>query len=146
VQPKTTALSLGDVAPAHICYMVCGCPVACPHRPDSRLTLLGCDVTPADLNLRTDLSVIALERTEAYEWSKRRGNRNAVLPSLQPFKLMYAMLLADYGFEKAAIAYAQNIVECMEGSDDTHDLNTPRGPLALYILLSDRKSLGKPSL
>jgi hypothetical protein len=135
-------MSLGDVTAAHFCYMVCGCPIASPHRSDSRLTLLGCDVTPFDLILNSDSSIIAMERTEAYEWSKRRGNHNAVIPSLQPFKLMYAMLLADYGFERSAFAYTQNIIKCMGASSvDAHFLEPPKGPLGFYLLLSDQKAL-----
>jgi len=42
-------------------------------------------------------AVQAYERTEAFEWAKRRGNPNAAIPAVQPFKLKFAMLLADFG-------------------------------------------------
>jgi Sec23-binding domain of Sec16 len=134
--------SLGEIVPAHFCYMVCGCPVASPHLPDARLTLLGCDVKPSDLILRTDESLLALERTEAFEWSKRRGNRNATIPCLQSFKLMHAMLLADYGFEHSAFLYTQNLLDSLgSNADDNLELTLPRGSLALHVLLSNRQSL-----
>ena len=65
------------------------------------MCLVGCDhVVPVDAALMTPEGVAGYERTEAYEWAKRKGNPNAAIPSLQPFKLMYAMLLADMGLDE----------------------------------------------
>ena len=106
-------LESGNVAAAHFCYMVCGCPVTSLLHPSSRMCLVGCDhVVPMDAALMTPEGVAGYERTEAYEWAKRRGNPNAAIPSLQPFKLMYAMLLADMGLESYAQLYVHSIRQC----------------------------------
>ena len=89
---------IGDCRSAHFCYMICGCPISNPISQDTRIALLGCNHNEKiNLALMTDEALIAYERTEAYEWAKRRGNVNAAIQSFQPFKAVYAMLLADFG-------------------------------------------------
>lgn len=125
-------LSLGDqlldsgcTQAAHFCFMVCGCPVTSLLHPSSRISLVGCDhLVPMDAALMTLEGVSSYERTEAYEWAKRRGNPNAAIPSLQPFKLMYAMLLADIGFEKHAQMYVRSIRQCC-GLEETKKRTIP---------------------
>ena len=105
----------GKIKAAHFCYMVCGCPVTSPTNPNSRLVLLGCDHNQQDnVELLTEEAVMSYERTEAYEWAKRRGNQNAALRSFQPFKLIYANLLADFGYEENSKRLAQSIRQCMD--------------------------------
>jgi hypothetical protein len=50
--------------------------------------------------------------TEAWEWAKRKGNSKAVISMLQPFKLKCAEILVDFGFEKEAKKYIDNIRKC----------------------------------
>ena len=98
-------LSLGDklkeigrIEEAHFCYMVCGHPIKSPTNKNTRVALLGCNHSDAhNLTLLTNESLNAFERTEAYEWTKRQANPVAYFESFQPFKLIYAMLLADAG-------------------------------------------------
>lgn len=131
-------LELGETHAAHFCYMVCGCAVASPLRPDSRLTLLGCNLVPADVTLNTAGSIEAYTYTEAYEWAKRCGNPNAAIQSLQPFKLRYAMLLADLGYEEAALLYIKSILKCVGVHlADIPASDVPPGPLSLCILSAD---------
>ncbi|KAI2496147.1 COPII vesicle coating [Fragilaria crotonensis] len=107
-------LELGDVHAAHCCYMVCGCPVASIVHPSSRMSLVGCDhLVPLDAALMTDAGIAAFCRSEAYEWAKRRGNPEAVINSLQGFKLAYAMILADLGCNDEAVKYVKSIRQCM---------------------------------
>lgn len=135
-------LELGETHAAHFCYMVCGCSVASPLRPDSRLTLLGCNLVPVDVTLTTSGSIQAYTYTEAYEWAKRRGNSNAAIQSLQPFKLRYAMLLADLGYKQAARRYIDTILECMGATlKDTETSGNAPGLLSLSILSADRSGL-----
>ena len=90
--------------------MVCGCPVSPIAHPVSRLVLVGCDhLVSLDAALRTAEGISAFERTEAYEWAKRRGNARALLQGFQPFKLAYAALLADFGMKDKAMAYVSAI-------------------------------------
>jgi hypothetical protein len=132
-------LELSETHAAHFCYMVCGCAVASPLRPDARLTLLGCNLVPADVTLNTAGSIEAYTYTEAYEWAKRCGNPNAAIQSLQPFKLRYAMLLADLGYEEAALLYIKSILKCVgvNLADIPASSDVPPGPLSLCILSAD---------
>ena len=63
--------------------------------------------------LMTPQSIQSFERTEAFEWSRRRGNRKTHIPSLQPFKFRYAELLADFGYEDLAREYLLSIRSCI---------------------------------
>ena len=106
-------MQLGQCHAAHFCYMVCGCPIGSPSSRSSRLVLVGCDHNISmNKKLMTPESIESFERTEAFEWAKRRGNRKACFHSLQPFKLRYAELLADFGHEDLAIQYVQSIMSC----------------------------------
>lgn len=106
-------LQLGEVCPAHFCYMVCGCSITDPTHPMTRLSLVGCDhVIPEHIGLLTREGVESYERTEAFEWAKRRGNPNAAIPTLQQFKLSYAKRLADHGLMQEAKSYVDAIRQC----------------------------------
>jgi len=110
-------LSLGDklkeigrIEEAHFCYMVCGHPIKSPTETETRLALLGCDHSDArNLALLTNESLNAFERTEAYEWAKRQANPAACFGPFQPFKLVYAMLLADAGKITEAQQFVKSI-------------------------------------
>ena len=113
----TIVLSLGDrlneigcIKEAHFCYMVCGYPITSPTDGETRAALLGCDHSNTkNQTLLTEESLIAFERTEAYEWAKRLGNQHAYFATFQPFKLIYAMLLADGGEFTQAQKFIQSI-------------------------------------
>lgn len=99
------------------------------------MCLVGCDhVVPADAALITPEGVAGYERTEAYEWAKRRGNPNAAIPSLQPFKLMYAMLLADMGFERHARLYVESIRQCCGLEEVTEGYSVVSVPSTVWAL------------
>jgi Sec23-binding domain of Sec16 len=103
-------LEIGDVTGAHFCYMVCGCAVEAPTNENARLVLLGCDHrNSSNTVLSTTESLEAFQRTEAFEWAKRQGNKNAMLVSFQPFKLIYAMLLVDGGMRHLAQLFVESI-------------------------------------
>ena len=113
-----------EIAASHFCYMVSGCQVSLPS-PKSRLSLVGCDCSlPGNTWLMTHEAVQGYERTEAFEWAKRRGNPNAAIPALQPFKLKYAMLLADFGWEGRAKMYLDSIRLCtgLNANNKTDDV------------------------
>jgi Sec23-binding domain of Sec16 len=132
----------GDHDAAHFCYMVCGTPIANPFRQECRWTLVGCKVGPVDIFLSTGTSIAAYARTEAHEWAKRRGNASAAFSSLQAFKVVYARLLADCGFEKAALRYIRSIIDCMAA--DSFEITASMQssfPFGLAAFLSDRAGL-----
>ena len=101
---------IGDIKEAHFCYMVCGYPITSPTDEETRAALLGCDHSDTrNRTLLTEESLVAYGRTEAYEWAKRQGNQDAYFATFRPFKLMYAMLLADDGQITQAQRYVQSI-------------------------------------
>lgn len=101
---------IGNIHEAHFCYMVCGYPISSPADPKTRIALLGCEHSdPSNRVLFTEEALAAFERTEAYEWAKRMGNRNAAIRSFQPYKLIYAMLLADLGQTEKSISFLDSI-------------------------------------
>jgi len=108
-------VEIGNIKEAHFCYMVCGYPITSPTDNETRVSLLGCDHADSrNCTLLTGESLIAFERTEAYEWAKRLGNRDAYFPTFQPFKLIYAMLLADIGEVIKAQEFVQSIQISLE--------------------------------
>lgn len=133
---------VGLIEAAHFCYMVCGTPVSSPVNTNCRWTLVGCKVTPADVVLSTDSAVESFLRTEAYEWAKRRGNADATIRTLQSFKAIYAVRLAEYGFDEDASGYVSSALECLgESSYDDLAIADKRKPLGLAVLSTEKKSL-----
>lgn len=103
----------GHTEAAHCCYLVSGRPITNPSDPATRLALIGCDHRKQKhIAFTTEESWEAYLRTEVFEWTKRKGNPNAVITALQPFKLQYAILLADFGFEAEAKAYIESVRKC----------------------------------
>ena len=105
---------LNNVQASHFCFLVGGCPVRRPNHPLARLVLLGCNHdNPMHAALLTQQGIQSYRRTEAFEWARRRGNSNAVISALQPFKLQYASILADHGMETLALKYVESIKNCI---------------------------------
>ena len=103
----------GNTAAAHFCYLASGRPISSPEDLTSRLVLIGCDHRiRRNLELFTTDGIEAYFRTEALEWAKRKGNPLAVITAFQPFKLKYAMILADHGFQESALSYIKSIRKC----------------------------------
>ena len=113
---------IGNIAGAHFCFMVCGCAFTNATAEDTRIALLGCDNIPREsVALLSSESVAAFDRTEAYEWAKRRGNRNATIQSFLPHKLIYAMHLTDIGLQPKSVAFAETIRKSVPySSNDTN--------------------------
>jgi hypothetical protein len=133
-------LELDNIQEAHFCFMVCGCPITSPTSKTSRVALLGCDHSSfMNLALRTELSILAYARTEAFEWAKRLGNRNAAIVSLQPFKLIYAMLLADHGYEVSAELFTQSIRRYTDAAESKN--GRCASPSSLSMLFEDPVAL-----
>jgi len=115
-------LSLGDrlreigaVEGAHFCYMICGCRFTDPLDATTRVSLLGDDHADTSIiSLTTNAAIDSFDRTEAYEWAKRRGNKNATIKSFQPFKVIFATTLVDFGFEEQATLFALGIRHCAD--------------------------------
>ena len=114
---KKIAISLGDqlfnlglIHASHFCYIVSGCPVSSELDPAARIVLVGCNHKHTrNISLMTHEAIESFKRTEALEWAKRKGNPNAAIVMLQSFKLKYARVLADFGFEEEAKLHVDSI-------------------------------------
>jgi len=146
-------LQIDEVCAAHFCYMVCGCSMTDPSHRLARFCLLGSDhIVPINTALMTRESIESYERTEAFEWAKRRGNPNAAIPPLQHFKLAYAKLLADFGLVESAKMYVDSIRRCTglgvdEEDDSKRGIHYPKALEKDLNIFEDRLCvvLGVPS-
>ena len=121
-------LQLHQIHAAHVCYLVSISSFGPPSDDATRLVLLGCDHHPhQNRMLMTPESLAGFRRTEAFEWARRRGNRKTIIPSLQPFKLRYAELLADFGYEVSAREYLMSVRSCLGLGGPHSDHHRGRG-------------------
>ncbi|OMO68609.1 hypothetical protein COLO4_29545 [Corchorus olitorius] len=97
----------GEVAAAHICYLVAEANFE-PYSDGARLCLVGADHWNCP---RTYVSPEAIQRTELYEYSKVQGNPQFLLLPFQPYKLIYAYMLAEVGKVAESLKYCQAILK-----------------------------------
>lgn len=105
----------GSAFAAHALFLLAGATIEAPS-PASRMVLVGSDHRAASPLASPALlrDPFALQRTEILAFARRRStaagaSAAAPMPSLQPLKLMYAMLLADMGLLKEAARYVTSI-------------------------------------
>ncbi|KAM0007476.1 putative COPII coat assembly protein, Sec16 [Helianthus debilis subsp. tardiflorus] len=119
-----------NIIAAHICYLVAEANFE-PYSDSARLCLIGADHWK---HSRTYASPEAIQRTEVYEYSKLLGNSQFTLLPFQPYKLIYAYMLAEVGRISDSLKYCQVI---------TKSLKTGRAPEVetwrhMVISLEDR--------
>jgi hypothetical protein len=132
-------MQVGLCQAAHVCYLAASMPLNDPSKPTTRMTLLGCDhKIPINRALMTPEAIEAFERSEAFEWARRLGNKKSTFSSLQPFKLRYAELLADFGREELAREYLQSIRLCTGIGLDKKALSFGSSFIQLLRELDDR--------
>uniref|UniRef100_A0A5B7BHJ8 Protein transport protein sec16 n=1 Tax=Davidia involucrata TaxID=16924 RepID=A0A5B7BHJ8_DAVIN len=100
----------GEVIAAHICYLVAEANFE-SHSDSARLCLIGADHWKYP---RTYASPEAIQRTELFEYSKVLGNSQFVLLPFQPYKLIYAHMLAEVGKVSDSLKYCQAILKCLK--------------------------------
>merc|ERR1711871_1836670 len=113
---KDVFISLGDrlwvegnnVVAAHICYVMADVPVVVAG--DSRIVLLGSDHKQDPHQFATPS---AIQRTEIYNFSKKLANPMYINASVQPYRLLYAMHLADIGLVERAQLWLKDISSCV---------------------------------
>ncbi|KAL7238568.1 hypothetical protein ACSBR2_004624 [Camellia fascicularis] len=102
----------GEVTAAHICYLVAE--ANCESYSDTaRICLIGADHLKFP---RTYASPEAIQRTELYEYSKVLGNPQFSLLPFQPYKLIYAHMLAEVGKVSDSLKYCQAMLKCLKTS------------------------------
>ncbi|KAI4315255.1 hypothetical protein L6164_028085 [Bauhinia variegata] len=95
---------------AHICYLVAEANFE-PYSDSARLCLIGADHWKFP---RTFASPDAIQRTELYEYSKVLGNSQFVLLPFQPYKLIYAYMLAEVGRVSDSLKYCQAVLKSLK--------------------------------
>ncbi|KAG5588936.1 hypothetical protein H5410_039450 [Solanum commersonii] len=99
-----------DIVAAHICYLVAEANFE-QYSDTARLCLVGADHLKFP---RTYASPEAIQRTEIYEYSKVLGNSQFILPPFQPYKLVYAHMLAEIGKISDALKYCQALSKSLK--------------------------------
>ncbi|KAI3468950.1 hypothetical protein Pfo_025613 [Paulownia fortunei] len=99
-----------DIIAAHICYLVAEASFE-PYSDSARLCLVGADHWKFP---RTYASPEAIQRTEIYEYSKTLGNSQFVLLPFQPYKFVYALMLAEVGRISEALKYCQAVLKSLK--------------------------------
>ncbi|PWA66364.1 ancestral coatomer element 1, Sec16/Sec31 [Artemisia annua] len=94
-----------NIIAAHICYLVAEANFE-RYSDSARLCLIGADHWK---HPRTYASPEAIQRTELYEYSKLLGNSQFTLLPFQPYKLIYANMLAEVGRVSDSLKYCQVI-------------------------------------
>ncbi|VVB08258.1 unnamed protein product [Arabis nemorensis] len=100
----------GEIIAAHICYLIADKNFD-PYSDGARLCLIGADHWKYP---RTYASPEAIQRTELYEYSKTLGNSQYILLPFQPYKIIYAHMLAEVGKLSAAQKYCQAVSKCLK--------------------------------
>ncbi|GLJ49692.1 hypothetical protein SUGI_1054510 [Cryptomeria japonica] len=102
----------GEVAAAHTCYLVAEANFE--YFSDSaRLCLVGADHWKFP---RTYASPEAIQRTELYEYAKLLGNPQYILLPFQPYKLIYAQMLAEVGKVSDSLRYCQAVSKILKNA------------------------------
>lgn len=102
----------GEIIAAHTCYLVAEANFG-SYSDSARLCLIGADHWKCP---RTYASPEAIQRTEVYEYSKVLGNSQFVLLPFQPYKLIYAYMLAEVGKVSDSLRYCQASLKLMKNS------------------------------
>ncbi|CAM8910974.1 unnamed protein product [Rhodiola kirilowii] len=104
---------------AHVCYLVADANFE-SYSDAARLCLIGADHIR---NPRTYAHPEAIQRTELYEYSKVLGNSQFTLFPFQPYKLIYAHMLAEVGKLSESLRYCQAILKTLKsGRGQEEDL------------------------
>ncbi|KAG2603704.1 hypothetical protein PVAP13_4NG003401 [Panicum virgatum] len=107
-----------EVASAHSCYLVAELNID-SYSESARMCLIGADHLRCP---RTFASPEAIQRTEVYEYAKVLGNSQYILLPFQPYKLIYAYMLAEIGKVSDSLRYCQASLKVLKASGRTPEL------------------------
>ncbi|XP_045789857.1 protein transport protein SEC16B homolog [Trifolium pratense] len=99
-----------QIIAAHICYLIAEANFE-SYSDTARLCLLGADHWKFP---RTYANPEAIQRTELYEYSKVLGNSQFILLPFQPYKLIYAYMLAEVGKVSDSLKYCQAVLKSLK--------------------------------
>ncbi|XP_077235430.1 protein transport protein SEC16A homolog [Tasmannia lanceolata] len=110
----------GEIAAAHTCYLVAEANFE-SYSDSARLCLVGADHWKYP---RTYASPDAIQRTELYEYSRVLGNSQFILLPFQPYKIIYAHMLAEVGKISDSLRYCQAILKALKNSGRAPEVET----------------------
>lgn len=108
----------GEVTSAHTCYLAAEANFE-PYSDSARLCLIGADHWKYP---RTYACPDAIQRTELYEYAKVLGNSQFVLLPFQPYKFIYANMLAEIGKISDSLRYCQASMKLLRNSSRTPEV------------------------
>ncbi|KAK3131393.1 hypothetical protein QOZ80_6AG0505800 [Eleusine coracana subsp. coracana] len=118
-----------EVASAHSCYLVAERNID-SYSESARMCLIGADHLRCP---RTFISPEAIQRTEVYEYAKVLGNSQYILLPFQPYKLIYAYMLAEVGKVSDSLRYCQASLKVLKASG-----HAPEALKQLFSSLEER--------
>ncbi|KAK4786778.1 hypothetical protein SAY86_010611 [Trapa natans] len=95
---------------AHLCYLVAEVNFE-SYSDSARVCLVGADHWKCP---RTYASPEAIQRTELYEYSKVLGNPQFILLPFQPYKIIYAHMLAEVGKISDSLKYCHALLKSLK--------------------------------
>ncbi|XP_024532336.1 protein transport protein SEC16B homolog isoform X1 [Selaginella moellendorffii] len=107
-----------EICGAHICYLVANASFE-PFSPSARLCLIGADHCKYP---RTYASPEAIQRMEVYEFARVTGNSQFILLPFQPYKLIYALMLAEAGKINEALRYCLAVLKTLKTASHAADV------------------------
>ncbi|KAF3795216.1 transport protein SEC16B-like protein [Nymphaea thermarum] len=110
----------GEVSAAHACYLIAETNFEA-FSDTTRLCLVGADHWNSP---RTYASPNAIQRTELYEYAKVLGNSQFVLQPFQPYKVVYAHMLAEVGKVSESLRYCQAILKVLKNAGRTSEVES----------------------
>ncbi|CAN6476889.1 unnamed protein product [Victoria cruziana] len=110
----------GEASGAHACYLIAETNFEA-YSDTTRLCLVGADHWNSP---RTYASPGAIQRTELYEYAKVLGNSQFVLQPFQPYKVVYAHMLAEVGKVSESLRYCQAILKVLKNAGRTAEVES----------------------
>ncbi|XP_068658655.1 protein transport protein SEC16A homolog isoform X2 [Aristolochia californica] len=110
----------GEIAAAHTCYLVAETNFE-SYSDSARLCLVGADHLKYP---RTYVTPEAIQRTELFEYSKVLGNSQYILQPFQPYKFIYAHMLAEVGKLSDSLRYCQAMLKTLKNPGRAPEVET----------------------
>ncbi|XP_068661776.1 protein transport protein SEC16A homolog [Aristolochia californica] len=110
----------GEITAAHTCYLVAETNFE-SYSDSARLCLVGADHLKYQ---RTYVTPEAIQRTELFEYSKVLGNSQYILLPFQPYKLIYAYMLAEVGKVSDSLRYCQAMLKTLKNPSRAPEVET----------------------
>ncbi|XP_042236039.1 uncharacterized protein LOC121875530 isoform X3 [Homarus americanus] len=112
-----TLATQGQLYAAHFCYLMAEVEWGSYSSKDSKLVLIGAS---HQLPFQAFATNEAIQCTEVYEFARSLDSSNPLLETFQPYKLVYALRLTEYGFPTEALRYCEVISQLVSKTPASH--------------------------